>query len=269
MTVMHEEPCSCSSFDVGIFVTFRISIGSLLVLLLTACAGSSPGDSSGNLRFTDVICLPEVTGGQTIVEGSLVTCTFHVAGPPGRAVTLRCEDGAGNELDCGSSSRTQLQPFGASPLPLDDGFFTISTDGLAGTTAVVVWVADDGEEEARHRFEAQVVADDGLNEPPGIELDCGGDTDGSVDIKAGNELVCTLRFIDPDPDLLTWSYEIAQGGTPTSEPTPFGGAATAPFEAEWRWITAPSESGMAWTFRFKVMDGAAPEVTRDLIVNVE
>ncbi|HYO64624.1 MAG TPA: hypothetical protein VEU33_00970 [Archangium sp.] len=183
--------------------------------------------------------------------------------------TLRCENESGAAVDCGATSTTQLQPFGANPVPIKDGLFIMRTNGLAGTKAVVVWVAEQGATQARHRFEADIVADDGVNGPPGIEFNCGGDTDGSVGVNAGSQLTCAVRFVDPDPGSLSWSYSLAAGAAPVNEPTPFGGSGQAPLGATWRWSTAASEAGKTWTYRFTVNDGTAPAVTRDLLVTVQ
>lgn len=227
------------------------------------------GGNAGNLRFTSIICLPDTSNGQAVVEGQQIGCTFRVEGTTTGSVSLRCEDDAGAALDCGSSSTTQLQPSGSHPLPINDGWFYTRTDGLAGTTLVVIWVADGGNTQARHRFEAPVIADDGLNEPPSIAIDCAGDTDGRVRVTAGNQLGCTLRFLDPDPDVLVWSYQQTAGPAPASQPRPFGGAGSAPLTADWQWQTSTSEAGGSWMYTFHVDDGTAPPVTSDLVVTVE
>jgi hypothetical protein len=247
-------------------------VGTLLATALVGCDGSGVGPGGGgggDLRFSDISCLPDVSKGASVVEGQSVSCIFRLEGRAGRSASFRCEDAAGAALDCGTSSSTQLQPFGSNPLPVKDGLFIMSTGGLGTGKRTVVWVADDGELQSRHRLEMNIVANDGVNEAPAIEFNCGGDTDGSVRVAAGSQLSCQIRFVDPDPGLLSWSYAVSSGPTPVSEATPFGGSGEAPHEVLWSWGTAASEAGKAWTYTFTVDDGTAPAVTRGLVVTVE
>ncbi|WP_143195792.1 hypothetical protein [Archangium sp. Cb G35] len=213
--------------------------------------------------------MPDVSGGKTIVEGKSLSCVFRLEGEAGRSVSSRCEDASGAAIDCGSSSPMQLQPFGSNKLPVKDGLFIMSTARLGSGKRTVVWVADDGEHTARYRLEVNIVPDDGVNGAPGVEFNCGGDTDGSVRVSAGAQLTCTVRFVDPDPDTLSWSYALASGSTPQNEATPFGGSGQTPHEVVWRWSTQASEAGKTWTYAFTVNDGTAPAVTRNLTVSVE
>lgn len=232
---------------------------------------SDPADDepvSDTLRFTGIHCLPDVDGGDDVVAGQNVSCRFGVQGATGRRVTLSCEDGSGTAIDCSSSSSTQIQPFGSNPLPVFNGWFGMgNTSSLGGTTVVIVWVADDTVEQARHRFEADVIADDGTNGPPSIEVDCGGDTDGSVSVTAGSRLDCRLFILDPDPDDVSWDYSQTSGATPVTSPSPYGGTGRAPYDVTWRWQTDSSESG-TFVYTFSADDGTATAVTYDLTVDV-
>lgn len=220
------------------------------------------------LRFTNITCLPDVGGGETVVEGQNMECGFSVEGAAGHSVTLSCEDETGTAVDCSSTSSTQIQPFGSNPLPVHNGWFGTMTGGLGGTTIAIIWVADDTVEQARHRFEAVVVTDDGINEPPTIEVDCGGDVDGNVNVTVGDRLECILYFLDPDPDGLNWDYARTSGPEPVHNPTPYGGLGTAPVRVNWYWQTDAAESGGTWVYTFTVDDGAAAPVTYDLTVEV-
>jgi hypothetical protein len=231
---------------------------------------ADPGEeepAATGLRFANIDCLPDVGGGEDVVEGQSMTCRFEVLGESGRRVTLSCEDESGTAIDCSSSSPTQIQPFGSNPIPVINGWFGTGTDGLADTTIVIVWVADDTVEQARHRFEADVVADDGTNGPPEIDVTCGGDSDGTIDVTAGDRMDCTLTFTDPDPDDLDWDYTQTAGATPVTSPGPYGGLGRAPYSVAWRWQTDSSESG-TYEYTFSVDDGTAPAVTFVLTVNV-
>jgi len=223
--------------------------------------------ASTELRFANIRCLPDVGSGESVVDGQSMFCRFEVRGGSGTRATLECEDDTGSPIDCGSSSTTQIQPFGSNPLPIINGWFGTGTSGRAGTTIVVVWVADDTVDQARHRFEADVVADDGVNGPPSIEVTCAGDSDGEVGVAAGARLDCTLRFLDPDPDDLTWDYVQTSGPAPTSAPGPYSGLGRAPFDVTWRWQTATGESG-TYVYTFSVDDGTSSPATFDLTVNV-
>ncbi len=223
---------------------------------------------SDTLRFTGIHCLPDVDGGDDVVAGQNLSCRFGVQGATGRRVTLTCEDESGTAVDCSSSSSTQIQPFGSNPLPVFNGWFGMgNTSSLGGTTVVIIWVADDTVEQARHRFEADVVADDGVNAPPSIEVDCGGDTDGSVSVTAGSRLDCRLFILDPDPDDVSWDYSQTSGATPVTSPSPYGGTGRAPYDVTWRWQTDSSESG-TFVYTFSADDGTATAVTYDLTVDV-
>lgn len=232
---------------------------------------SDPADDepvSDTLRFTGIRCLPDVEGGDDVVAGQNVSCRFGVQGATGRRVTLSCEDASGTAIDCSSSSSTQIQPFGSNPLPVFNGWFGMgNTSSLGDTTVVIVWVADDTVEQARHRFEADVIADDGTNGPPSIEVDCGGDTDGSVSVTAGSRLDCRLFILDPDPDDVSWDYSQTSGATPVTPPSPYGGTGRAPYDVTWRWQTDSSESG-TFVYTFSADDGTATAVTYDLTVDV-
>jgi hypothetical protein len=231
--------------------------------------GTQPLPDGGThaLQFTQVACVPDVS--RDVVQGQTISCTFRVVGTTMANATLRCRDAASAPVDCSSTSSTQLQPFGSNALPINDGLFIMSTQGRAGTHPVIVWVADTGALQATHRFEANIVADDGVNGPPSIEFNCAGDADGTVRVVAGAQLVCQVRLSDPDPDTLSWSYTQTAGSVPANEPTPFGGSGQAPLEFTWRWSTVAAEAGASWTYRFTVNDGTAPAVTRDLAVSVE
>ncbi len=234
-----------------------------------AAGASGMGGSAAAPAFADIVCLPDVGSGEVAVEGQPVMCSFGVTGAPGANVSLTCEDAAGGTVDCSvASSNFQIQPFGSNPVPVSGGFFGGSTNGLAGTTLVVIWVADDGSAEGRHTFAAQVVADDGINGAPAISVDCGGDTDGDVDVSAGQPLDCRVVFADPDPDSVSWSYARTGGPAPTADPSPFGGLGSAPYGVDWRWLTDASEAGGTWVYRFTADDSVAPAVTFDLTVNV-
>ncbi|MBW2260739.1 MAG: hypothetical protein JRG91_02110 [Deltaproteobacteria bacterium] len=223
---------------------------------------------SDTLRFTNIRCLPDVGGGDDVVAGQNVSCRFGVQGATGRRVTLSCEDDSGTAVDCSSSSTTQIQPFGSNPLPVFNGWFGMgNTSSLGGTTVVTIWVADDTVGQARHRFEANVIADDGTNGPPTIEVDCGGDTDGSVSVTAGARLDCTLYILDPDPDDVSWDYTQTSGATPVTPPSPYGGTGRAPYDVTWRWQSDSSESG-TFVYTFSADDGTASTVTYDLTVDV-
>jgi hypothetical protein len=212
--------------------------------------------------------LPDVDGGEDVVAGQSMFCRFEVRGSGGRRVTLSCEDESGTDLNCTSSSPMQIQPFGSNPLPVFNGWFGIAnSDSYEGTTVVVMWVADDTVEQARHRYEADVIADDGSNGAPSIEVTCEGDSDGNVDVTAGDRLDCRLVFLDPDPDTLTWDYTKTSGPDPVTGPSPYGGTGRAPFDVIWRWQTDSGESG-AFVYQFSVDDGTAAAVTYDLTVNV-
>jgi hypothetical protein len=221
----------------------------------------------GDLHFRSIRCLPDVDGGEDVVAGQSMFCRFEVWGTAGRRATLTCEDASGAPIDCSSSSSTQIQPFGSNPLPVINGWFGTSTSGLAGTTIVIVWVADDTVETATHRFEADVVADDGVNGPPSIEVECEGDSDGNVDVTAGDRLDCRLVILDPDPDTVDWDYTQTSGPTPATSPSPYSGLGPAPFDVTWRWQTASTDAG-TYVFRFSADDGTAAAVTFDLTVNV-
>jgi hypothetical protein len=223
---------------------------------------------SDALRFTNIRCLPDVGAGDDVVAGQHVSCRFGVQGASGRRVTLSCEDESGTAVDCSSTSTTQIQPFGSNPLPVFNGWFGMGdTSSLGGTTVVTIWVADDTVEQARHRFEADVIADDGVNGPPSIEVDCDGDTDGTVSVTAGSRLDCTLFILDPDPDDVSWDYTQTSGATPSASPSPYGGTGRAPYDVTWRWQTDSSESG-TFVFTFSADDGTATAVTYDLTVEV-
>lgn len=239
----------------------------LALCFIGGCAGDAePAD----FYFTDVRCLPDVDAGETVVAGQRVSCWFRVAGgQEGREVVLRCKQPA-LDIDCDSPA-LELGPRGPGPLPIEDGRFAMETRYLAGTTAVVTWFADTGRERASHLLEIPVVADDGIDEPPSIDIDCAGagDDDTVVRIPAGDTLRCALRIRDPDPGDLYWTYDIAQDEVPAHTPMPLGGAAPAPVQAAWSWTTAPGEAGTSWTFTFVVSDGRTPEVKRDLVVVVD
>jgi len=223
---------------------------------------------SDTLRFTSIHCLPDVDGGDDVVAGQNVSCRFGVQGSTGRRVTLSCEDESGTIVECSSSSTTQIQPFGSNPLPVFNGWFGMgNTSSLGGTTVVTIWVADDTVEQARHRFEADVIVDDGVNAPPTIEVDCDGDTDGSVSVTAGDRLDCSLFILDPDPDDVSWDYTQTSGATPVASPSPYGGTGRAPYDVTWRWQTDSSESG-TFVYTFSADDGTATAVTYDLTVDV-
>ena len=231
-------------------------------------AGTDAGTETGDLRFTQIDCLPEPSQG-AVVEGQRLQCSFRVAGPSGRSARLKCEDAAGVALECGSSSARQLHPFNAQPLPIEQGRFFAPTNELAGTQLVVVWVADDGVSQSRHRLEARVIADDRRNEPPVIGFNCGGDTDGSVRVKAGRRLSCNVRFLDPDPGLLSWSAGLEAGAEPRNAPSPVGGSGAAPYEVTWSWDPDTSEAGRTFIYVFSADDEIAPAVRRSLVVSVE
>lgn len=224
-------------------------------------------EPSDELRFTNIRCLPDVGAGDDVVDGQNLFCRFEVRGATGRRVDLSCEDESGSVIDCSSSSTSQIQPFGSNPLPVFNGWFGTGTSGLAGTTIVIIWVADDTVDQVRHRFEADVIADDGTNGPPSIEVSCEGDTDGDVSVTAGDRLDCMLFFLDPDPDSLDWDYTQTSGPTPVTSPAPYGATGPAPFDVTWRWQTDSGESG-AFVYTFSVDDGTAAAVTYDLTVNV-
>lgn len=231
--------------------------------------GGSGADGGAEApAFTQIACVPDPRS-QDIVAGQIIQCGFHVIGPAGASATLSCENESGASIDCGSASTTQLQPFGSNPLPINDGQFVMSTAGRANTRAVVVWVGSNGSAQGRYRFEANIVADDGVNEPPRIDIDCGGDTDGVVSAPAGSTLSCQVRFVDPDPDILTWSYALSAGAAPVNDPTPFGGAGVAPIVVSWRWNIAASEAGSIRTYTFTASDGTAAPVTRQLVVSAQ
>lgn len=246
--------------------------GLLLASALGACTGPWGGPGGGGsdeLRFAEVQCVPDVLRGMSLVAGQSLSCVFRLEGSSGRSASLRCEHDSGAAADCGAAAGMQLQPFGTHPLPIQDGLFILSTSGLGPGRRVVVWRADDGEHLARYRLEVEIVADNGVNEQPGIEFNCGGRTDGTARIAAGGEVSCQVRFVDPDPDALSWSYAVASGPAPQNEATPFGGSGQAPHEVRWRWRTSASEAGKTWTYAFTVSDGTAPAVTRQLVVTVE
>ncbi|HYO70367.1 MAG TPA: hypothetical protein VEU33_30240 [Archangium sp.] len=231
-------------------------------------AGVDAGTETGALGFTQVDCLPDPSQG-AVVEGQRLQCSFRVTGQSGRSARLKCEDAAGAALECGSSSARQLQPFNSQPLPIEQGSFFVPTSELAGTQLVVVWVADDGVSQSRHRLEARIIADDGRNEPPVIGFNCGGDTDGSVRVKAGRRLSCNVRFLDPDPGLLSWAAQPQAGAEPRNAPSPVGGSGGAPYEVAWSWDPDATEAGRTFTYVFSADDGTALIVKRSLVVSVE
>jgi hypothetical protein len=232
---------------------------------LDAAGEDGAGES---LRFAHIECLPDVLGGADVVDGQLLTCEFSVLGEAGRNATLSCEDTGGGAVDCSSTSSTQIQPFGANPLPIDSGWFGAPSDGLAGMTYEIVWVADDGTDEATYHLTANVIADDGVDEQPSIEVSCHGDDDGEVSVTAGDRLECTLFFLDPDPDTVSWDYTRSSGPSPVDDPSPFGGLGGAPYSVEWHWDTDATESGGTWIWTFSVNDDTGPDVTYDLTVHV-
>ena len=221
--------------------------------------------------FEDVHCLPDVTASppESLVDGQMLQCTFRVTGPAGASVTLSCQDDSGSPIDCSSTSvTTQIQPFGVHSLPVENGWFGSPSDGMGGQSIVVVWVADDGQGNiGTYRLEAPVIPDDGINQPPSLELDCGGDTDGDVDVTAGQELLCRISVLDPDPDQVRWDY-VVQSGSPANTPHPAGGLGGVPYAVDWRWQTEGSEAGSTVVFRFSADDSNASMVTYDLTVHV-
>lgn len=226
-------------------------------------------DSSGPaLAFSNIACLPDIHGGADWVEGQSITCAFEVHGEVGRDATLSCEDTGGTSLDCSSSSSTQIQPFGSNPLPITSGWFGAPSTGLAGTTYEIVWVADDGTDQARYTLSGSVIADDGVDGDPSILVDCGGDADGEVDVTAGDRLECTLTFLDPDPDSIWWDYSLDSGATPVNEPSPYSGLGGAPYSVLWHWDTDVSESGGTWVWTFTADDETDPVISFDLTVHV-
>ncbi len=230
--------------------------------------GGSGGGSPGDPTFVDISCLPDVLGGVSVVEGQPISCSFGVTGAPGESVELTCEDDQGNVTDCGPTSGTQIQPFGSNPLPLDDGWFGTGTAGLAGDMVNVVWVATDGQgNRGTYTFEAPVVADDGVNEPPTIEVNCAGDTDGAVSVAGGEKLECDILLLDPDPDQIWWDYTTISGA-PVNSPGPYSGVGGAPYTAIWHWDTTAAEAGSSFVFRFTADDETAPVVEYDLTVDV-
>lgn len=232
-------------------------------------AAGAAGATGDPPIFGGIVCLPDVGSGAVAVEGQPVSCTFGVTGEPGVDVLLSCEDIGGTPLDCSTApSGFEILPLGPVPLPVTGGRFQATTAGRAGTTLVVFWVANDGSQIGRHTYAAQVVADDGVNGAPTLSVDCGGDADGEVDVPAGQPLECRVTVLDPDPDVVSWSFVRTSSVPPVTEPTPPGDAQAAPFAADWVFSTDAAEAGGTWVFRFTADDSVAPPVVFDLTVNV-
>ncbi len=217
------------------------------------------------LRFTDVYCEPDVINGEPLAPHTFLDCIFRVEGVAGRMTELWCEDGLGALLDCNEGWPPRfLDPAGPSPLPVEDGYFTIWIPEPAPPMGRVVWVADDGVGQARFDLTWHTEP----NSPPEIWVECGGNGLGFVTVDAGALLECSVFTQDPDPgDDVNWQVILQQGPLPMEDPIPLWGQGPGP--SFWAWQTDLLEAGEILIYRFMAHDNASPAPPFDLTVTVQ
>jgi hypothetical protein len=235
-------------------------------------AGAAGGGGAPNpnaLRFENARCSYQVTGATTLVDGMPIECGFDVLGDPNRQVTLSCEDALGKPIDCSASSTgAQAVPFGPQPIPLVRGQLLDWASGMAGKTYSIVVVASDGVETAKHPLLIPIVADDGINVAPTIDFDCDGDTDGQVDVTAGETVSCHIVYYDPDPGTFEYSLQRTQGADPVNYVSTEVGAAYTSRELELSWQTDASEAGTSASYELGADDTVAPAVKKTIAIHV-
>lgn len=220
---------------------------------------------SDELRFTDLWCEPDVLNGEPLHLDEWLDCYFRVTGASGRMTTLSCEDGQGMPMDCdGGWPPRWIEPVGPSPLPIEEGYFTMVVGGPGRMPGSVVWVADDGVQQERLELSWQMM----VNGPPDIWVDCAGNDTGFVSVTAGDLLDCVVHTWDPDlGDIVEWAVFLEQGPPPMSEPTPQWGEGPEP--TFWAWQTDLQEAGEILTYRFLAHDSVSSAQPFDLVVTVQ
>ncbi len=225
----------------------------------------TPDAATDGLRFTDVVCEPDVLNGEPVATESFLDCTFRVVGVAGRETQLSCEDPSGVELDCHNDWPPRwLDPEDPTPLPIEDGWFGMGIGGPNGPPNGVVWVAHDGVSEARFELSWTVK----VNNPPDLWVECGGNGSGFVTVAAGDLLQCVVHTTDPDPgDEVHWQVVLAQGRPPEIDPAPLWGE--GPGATPWAWQTELIEAGESLIYRFYAHDSSVGAPHYDLMVSVQ
>jgi hypothetical protein len=240
-------------------------------------AGGAGGGTTGPadpdaLRFENVSCVHEKLGLSSVTEGQLADCNFHVLGKPGQTATLSCEDLQGQPIDCdpNGAQPQQVWPDGAQPLPLTFAGFASATTGMGGSTLSIVLVASDGTETARHRLDIPVTADNGVPDAPTLTVDCG-QAEGSttIEVEAGKNLDCTASVVDPDPDMIEYSIDLASADAPTWFPIPASGGLWGTGFFGWTFFAQAADAGKSFDYTFKVNDYTHAPVTATFTIVVK
>jgi len=222
---------------------------------------------SNELRFTEVHCVPDVLNGEPLPQGVELGCEFRVVGITGRTTELSCEDGWGEPVDCFGGWSIWMEPVGQNPLPINDGYFWMHFMNFLPPWLAdggLVWVADDGYEQARLSLQFQQIP----NEPPEVWVECSGDAGGFVTVQAGDSLQCQVHTFDPNPNAhVAWEVTRVKGPPPVNSPTPTWGG--GPGVVSWSWSTDPAEGGELWRWRFWASDGPLFAEPFDLSVQVQ
>jgi hypothetical protein len=219
--------------------------------------------------FSSFRCSYAVTGATSLVDDMPVDCRFDVLGDPSRQVTLGCENTQGQPVDCSASSpMLQAVPFGPQPIPLEGAGLLDWPTGMAGQTYSMVIVASDGVETAKQLVEIPIVADDGINVPPTIDFDCAGDTDGQVDVTAGETASCHIVYYDPDPGTFEYSIQRSLGLDPLNYVSTESGGTYTSRELDLVWKTDASEAGTSTTYELTADDLLAAKLKKSIVINV-
>jgi len=219
------------------------------------------------LQFADVWCDPPVHLGVAVEENTIVQCDFTVQDEESAVVTLGCEDGTGNPIDCnGGWPNRDLEPTAPTPAPVH-GSFIMHTINMAGERAETVWVAtDDRGHEARYDLAFDVVHEQPVD-PPEIYIDCGGGDPHQVGVVAGGRLQCELTITHTMPFApVVWQVFWPNHPDFTNLPVPTEGSGTGVFP--WSWQTTPAEAGLTYHFYFQARLNLGSIAIRELVVDV-
>ena len=111
-------------------------------------------------------------------------------------------------MDCdqGSPLGYLLAPHSAV-LPLDNGVFFVDTEPEDQWSETINWVAEADPDFAATSVHVAVVTPGPFPRTPHLELNCGGDNDGSVEALAGDLVECLLWVFDPQHGSVGWLLE--------------------------------------------------------------